>query len=370
MTSAHSTETSLSKTINVDLGERSYPIHIGSGQVLYADISQYILGKKALIVTNETIAPLYLDTLLGQLSDKHVDQVILKDGEQFKTLDHLNLILTQLIEKQHDRKTTLIALGGGVVGDMTGFAAACYQRGVAFIQIPTTLLAQVDSSVGGKTAVNHALGKNMIGAFYQPEAVIIDINSLKTLPDREFRAGMAEVIKYGLICDYEFFQWLELNTVSLLHRDEKALAYAIEHSCLNKAKIVGADETEQGIRAILNLGHTFGHAIETFQQYTGFLHGEAVAVGMVMAAELSRISGAVSQRDVDRAKALILAFSLPIAPPEAMQADDFMRLMVRDKKVLDGQLRLVLLECLGSAVVSADFRLQWLEEVLVKACQN
>ena len=369
MTIADSTRTSLSKTINVDLGERSYPIHIGSGQIFHANISQYVLGKKALIVTNETIAPLYLDTLMGQLPNKHVDQVILKDGEQFKTLDNLNLILTQLIEKQHDRKTTLIALGGGVVGDMTGFAAACYQRGVAFIQIPTTLLAQVDSSVGGKTAVNHALGKNMIGAFYQPQAVIIDTNSLKTLPDREFRAGMAEVIKYGLITDYDFFQWLELNIESLLRRDDKALAYAIEHSCLNKAKIVSADETEQGIRAILNLGHTFGHAIETFQQYTGLFHGEAVAVGMVMAAELSRLSGALSQQDVDRARALLTAFSLPIAPPETMQADDFMRLMVRDKKVLDGQLRLVLLERIGSAVISTDFRLQWLEEVLAKACQ-
>jgi len=369
MTIADSTKTSLSKTINVDLGERSYPIHIGSGQIFHANIGQYVLGKKALIVTNETIAPLYLDTLLGQLSNKQVDQVILKDGEQFKTLDHLNLILTQLIEKQHDRKTTLIALGGGVVGDMTGFAAACYQRGVAFIQIPTTLLAQVDSSVGGKTAVNHALGKNMIGAFHQPQAVIIDTHTLTTLPDREFRAGMAEVIKYGLIADYDFFQWLELNIESLLRRDKQALAYAIEQSCINKAKIVSADETEQGIRAILNLGHTFGHAIETFQQYTGLFHGEAVAVGIVMAAELSRLAGAVSQQDVDRTRALLSAFSLPIAPPEMMRADDFMRLMVRDKKVLDGQLRLVLLGRLGSAVVSADFRLHWLEEVLAKACQ-
>ena len=370
MTIADSANTRLSKTINVNLGTRSYPIHIGSGQISHANISQYVLGKKALIVTNETIAPLYLDKLIGQLPDKQVDQIMLMDGEQFKTLDNLNLILTQLIEKQHDRKTTLIALGGGVVGDMTGFAAACYQRGVAFIQIPTTLLAQVDSSVGGKTAVNHALGKNMIGAFYQPQAVIIDTNTLKTLPDREFRAGMAEVIKYGLITDYDFFQWLELNVEFLLKRDEKALAYAIEHSCLNKAKIVSADETEQGIRAILNLGHTFGHAIETFQQYTGLFHGEAVAVGMVMAAELSRVSGALTQQDVDRARALITAFSLPIMPPKAMQADDFLRLMVRDKKVLDGQLRLVLLERLGSAVVSADFRLQWLGEVLAQACHH
>ena len=279
MSITDSTLSNPAKSINVDLGERSYPIHIGSGQLSQADISQYIQGKKALIVSNEAIAPLYLQSILDQLQDKQVDQVILKDGEQFKNLDNLNLIFTQLIEKHHDRKTTLIALGGGVVGDMTGFAAASYQRGVPFIQIPTTLLSQVDSSVGGKTAVNHALGKNMIGAFYQPQAVIIDTDTLATLPQREFCAGMAEVIKYGLISDKGFFEWLEKNVEPLLQRDHQALATAIERSCLNKAKVVSADETEQGIRAILNLGHTFGHAIETFQQYTGLLHGEGGCCG-------------------------------------------------------------------------------------------
>ena len=358
------------KSIRVDLGERSYPITIGSGQISHADIGQYVQGKKALVVSNETIAPLYLQSVLAQLKDKQVDQVILKDGEQYKNLDNLNLILTQLIEQQHDRKTTLIALGGGVVGDMTGFAAASYQRGVPFIQIPTTLLAQVDSSVGGNTAVNHALGKNMIGAFYQPQAVIIDTDTLATLPDREFCAGMAEVIKYGLISDYDFFQWLEANVEALMQRDPDALRYAIEHSCLNKAKVVSADETEQGVRAILNLGHTFGHAIETFQHYTGLLHGEAVAVGMLMAADLSLLSGALSASDVGRIKDLIAAFCLPVEPPSEMQADDFMALMVRDKKVLDGQLRLVLLESIGTAVVTADFSLQGLEKILTKACHR
>lgn len=359
-----------SKSLKVDLGERSYPILIGSGQISRSDISQYVQGKKALVVSNETIAPLYLESLLAQLQSKQVDHVILKDGEQFKNLDNLNLIYTQLIEKQHDRKTTLIALGGGVVGDMTGFAAASYQRGVPFIQVPTTLLAQVDSSVGGKTAVNHALGKNMIGAFYQPQAVIIDTNTLATLPHREFCAGMAEVIKYGLISDYAFFQWLEANTDALLHRDPEALVYAIEHSCLNKAKVVSADETEQGVRAILNLGHTFGHAIETFQHYTGLLHGEAVAVGMVMAADLSQRCGALLSSDVERIRVLISAFSLPVSPPQVMQADDFMALMVRDKKVLDGQLRLVLLESIGQATVTANFSLQGLEQTLSKACNR
>ena len=355
-------------SIDVDLGDRSYPIYIGSGQLAQANISQYISGKKALVVTNKTIAPLYLQALLDQLEDKQVDSIILEDGEQFKNLDTLNQIFTQLIGSHHDRKTTLIALGGGVVGDMTGFAAASYQRGVPFIQIPTTLLAQVDSSVGGKTAVNHSLGKNMIGAFYQPQAVIIDTDTLSTLPDREFCAGMAEVIKYGLIADAEFFSWLEANSQALLQRDGFALATAVERSCLNKAQVVSADETEQGIRAILNLGHTFGHAIETFQQYTDWLHGEAVAAGMVMAAQMSQLAGGMSQQDVDRTKALLTAFNLPVRPPENMRYEDFMTLMVRDKKVLDGQLRLVLLKCLGEAEVSDSFQLDWLEATLKYAC--
>jgi 3-dehydroquinate synthase len=320
------------------------------------------------IVSNETIAPLYLELVEKQLAGLQVDKVILADGEQYKNLDNLNLIFDQLITCHHDRKTTLIALGGGVVGDMTGFAAASYQRGVPFIQIPTTLLAQVDSSVGGKTAVNHALGKNMIGAFYQPQAVIIDTDTLSTLSDREFSAGLAEVIKYGLIVDPQFFEWLEDNIQALLNRDQQALAYAVELSCVSKANVVAADETEQGVRAILNLGHTFGHAIETFQQYKDWIHGEAVAAGMVMAAELSVMAGDLTSDDLERIKNLLTACALPIAPPEGMAADDFMRLMVRDKKVLDGQLRLVLMKSLGSAFVSDQFSVADLNTMLNKTC--
>ena len=360
--------TAKSTQVQVSLGDRSYPIFIGSDEIRKADIASYISGKKVLIVTNETIAPLYLELLESQLSDRQVSRVILADGEQYKNLDTLNLIFDQLIGDHHDRKTTLIALGGGVVGDMTGFAAACYQRGVPFIQIPTTLLAQVDSSVGGKTAVNHPLGKNMIGAFYQPQAVIIDTDTLSTLPDREFYAGLAEVIKYGLIVDAEFFQWLENNIDLLLQRDKQALAYAIELSCVSKAQIVAADETEQGMRAILNLGHTFGHAIETFQQYKQWIHGEAVAAGMVMAAELSVISGDLAEAELHRTKALLTRCSLPIAPPADMKADDFTRLMLRDKKVLDGQLRLVLLKDLGKARVTDQFSIDHLNQLLNKAC--
>ena len=359
---------SKSTQVQVSLGDRSYPIFIGSDEIRSADIASYISGKKVLIVSNETIAPLYLESLKRQLTDKQVDSVILADGEQYKNLDTLNLIFDQLIGNHHDRKTTLIALGGGVVGDMTGFAAACYQRGVPFIQIPTTLLAQVDSSVGGKTAVNHAMGKNMIGAFYQPQAVIIDTDTLSTLPDREFYAGLAEVIKYGLIVDADFFRWLENNIDLLLQRDKQALAYAIELSCVCKARIVAEDETEQGIRAILNLGHTFGHAIETFQNYKQWIHGEAVAAGMVMAAQLSVISGDLPEADLHRTKALLQHCSLPVAPPADMTAEDFTQLMLRDKKVLDGQLRLVLLKELGEACVTDQFSIDHLNQVLSKAC--
>jgi 3-dehydroquinate synthase len=333
------------------------------------DFGRYIKGKKALIVTNETIAPIYLDSVLSQIPDKTIDVVILPDGEQFKNLDTLNLIFTMLLEKQHDRTTTLIALGGGVIGDMTGFAAASYQRGVSFVQIPTTLLAQVDSSVGGKTGVNHMLGKNMLGAFHQPNAVVIDLNTLASLSDRQFSAGMAEVIKYGLIADYQFLQWLEANVEPLLNRDEDALTYAIKRSCANKANIVSADETEQGIRAILNLGHTFGHAIETFQQYKGLLHGEAVAVGTIMAAELSVLTGHLSSLDVDRIKNLLTAFGLPLKPPARMTPNEFLSLIYRDKKVLDGTLRLVLLKTLGDAYVTDGFAIEGLQATLNKACE-
>ena len=359
---------SASKVVQVDLGDRSYPIFIGSAELSRVNLNTYIQGQKALIVTNDTIASLYLDLVLGSLDEKQVDVVVLPDGERFKNLDHLNWIFTKLIEKKHDRKTTLIALGGGVVGDMAGFAAASYQRGVPFIQIPTTLLAQVDSSVGGKTGVNHALGKNMLGAFHQPRAVVIDLNVLNTLPNKQFAAGMAEVIKYGLITDYDFLQWLETNAQKLLNRDENALAYAIEKSCIDKAMIVSADETEQGMRAILNLGHTFGHAIETFQEYTGFLHGEAVAIGMLMAMEASVLAGHLVDQDVQRIRSLLDVFSLPSRPPDDMVSTDFTSLMYRDKKVLDGKLRLVLLRALGDAYVEVDSSESLLEKVLISAC--
>ena len=359
-----------SSPITVDLGDRSYPIYIGRGQLSEVDFGHYIKGQKALIVTNETIAPIYLDTVVSQIPNKTIDVVILPDGEQFKNLDILNLIFTKLLEQQHDRTTTLIALGGGVVGDMTGFAAASYQRGVSFVQIPTTLLAQVDSSVGGKTGVNHVLGKNMLGAFHQPSAVVIDLDTLASLPDRQFSAGIAEVIKYGLIVDYPFMEWLESNVESLLNRDEAALTYAIERSCINKANIVSADETEQGIRAILNLGHTFGHAIETSQQYKGLLHGEAVAVGTVMAAEMSVLAGHLSNSDIERIKAILNSFGLPLKAPAEMTSSEFLSFMYRDKKVLDGSLRLVLLRALGEAYISDSFSLEWLHSTLNNSCQT
>ncbi len=359
-----------SATLLVDLKDRSYPIFIDQGSLETVDFYSYITGGKALVVTNETVAPLYLDALLKRLASKQVDTLILPDGERYKTLDTLNLIFNKLLQQRHDRKTTLIALGGGVVGDMTGFAAATYQRGVSFVQIPTTLLAQVDSSVGGKTGVNHSLGKNMLGAFHQPSAVVIDTQTLSTLPDREYSAGMAEVIKYGLIADLPFLNWLEENAENLLARDPDSLRHAIERSCSNKADIVTADETEQGIRAILNLGHTFGHAIETFEQYSGLLHGEAVAVGMVMAANLSWLEGNIEKGEVIRIKKLLQTFLLPARPPSAMTSKDFLSLMTLDKKVINGSMRLVLLKALGVAYVTNDFNPVNLDKALSNACED
>ena len=283
----------LMHTLHVELGERSYPIYIGRDLLNDPQLlGAHLTGSQVVVVTNETVSPLYLDRLLATLGERAlVTEVILPDGEQFKNLETLNQIFDRMMHDRHNRSTTMIALGGGVVGDITGFAAACYQRGVNFIQVPTTLLSQVDSSVGGKTAVNHPLGKNMIGAFYQPQAVLIDINTLHTLSPREFAAGLAEVVKYGLICDLPFYRWLQEQTPRLLAREEAALAEAIERSCSSKAAVVAADEREGGLRAILNLGHTFGHAIETAQGYGKWLHGEAVAVGMLMAMELSARRG-------------------------------------------------------------------------------
>lgn len=352
-------------TLQVDLGERSYPIYIGQDLLEQPGLlTQHIRGKRVMIVSNETVAPLYLEKVKASLSSFDCHQVILPDGEKFKNLDVLNTIFTELLTQNFDRGSTLIALGGGVVGDMTGFAAACYQRGVDFIQIPTTLLAQVDSSVGGKTGVNHAMGKNMIGAFHQPNCVIADTNTLNTLEDNQLRAGIAEVIKYGLLGDYEFLEWLEKNMDSLLSRDPQALAFAIERSCQDKADIVAADEKESGKRALLNLGHTFGHAIETSTGYGAWLHGEAVGTGMLMAADMSMRLGWIDNAALERCQNLIKQAKLPTRLPKNMTEDDFMSLMLRDKKTLDGNIRLVLLKDLGNAIISGDYDKTCLQETL------
>jgi 3-dehydroquinate synthase len=344
------------RTLNVDLGERAYPIYIGPGLLADAEIYRRHLGaRQVMVVTNETVAPLYLDRVLKALSGFQVREVILPDGEQYKTLEVLNRVFDALLTHRYDRRCCLLALGGGVVGDMTGFAAACYQRGVSFVQAPTTLLAQVDSSVGGKTGVNHPLGKNMIGAFHQPLCVIADTDSLGTLPERELSAGLAEVIKYGLIDDPEFFAWLEANMEPLRARDPDALALAIERSCRDKAAVVAADEREAGRRALLNLGHTFGHAIETGVGYGEWLHGEAVATGMCMAADLSHRLGWITEGDRRRILDLVARAGLPVAPPAGIGADRFLELMAVDKKVLDGRLRLVLLKGIGQAIVTDGF---------------
>jgi 3-dehydroquinate synthase len=340
------------KHLYVELGNRSYPIYIGSQLLGQADLyAAHIKSKQVLIVTNETVAPLYLDKVLQSLRPYQVETVILADGEQYKTLDTLSLIFDKLLAAKFSRNATLIALGGGVIGDMGGFAAACYQRGIAFLQIPTTLLAQVDSSVGGKTGVNHPLGKNMIGAFYQPQCVLADTEVLDTLDDRQLAAGLAEVIKYGLIRDAGFFAWLEHHIDALRARDKVSLAYAIEHSCRNKADIVAEDETESGVRATLNLGHTFGHAIETGAGYGAYLHGEAVAIGICQAADLSMRKGWLMPQDVERIIALIQRAGLPVSPPAALDAERFLELMAVDKKNLDGQIRLILLEKIGKATL-------------------
>lgn len=356
------------QTLTVSLNERSYPIFIGESLLTQAMCYQpYLQGKQVLIVTNTTVAPLYLAHVEQTLAvlGYQIASYILPDGEQFKDIHHVEAIFTALLEKKFNRDCALVALGGGVVGDMTGFAAACYQRGVAFLQIPTTLLAQVDSSVGGKTGVNHALGKNMIGAFKQPTAVIADTSVLDTLNDREYAAGLAEVIKYGLIRDEPFLVWLEQNMTGLVARDKSLLAEAIARSCQNKADVVAADELEMNdVRALLNLGHTFGHAIETAMGYGTWLHGEAVAMGMLMAADLSWRLGWLSQADVVRVKHILLAAKLPIVPPVNLSAEQFLQLMAVDKKVLAGKLRLVLLKKLGEAVVTAEFPLATLLQTL------
>jgi 3-dehydroquinate synthase len=344
------------QTLNVDLGERSYPIHIGAGLLDRPELLlPHLAQKRVAVVTNTTVAPLYLERLTAtlQAGGVTVTPIVLPDGEAHKNWETLNLIFGALLTQRAERKTTLIALGGGVIGDMTGFAAACYQRGIPFIQVPTTLLSQVDSSVGGKTGINHPLGKNMIGAFYQPKVVLADTDTLKTLPARELSAGLAEVIKYGLIWDADFLAWLEANMDKLRALDPAAITHAIYRSCEIKAQVVGQDEREGGIRAILNLGHTFGHAIETGMGYGNWLHGEAVAAGMVMAAQTSQRMGWLTEADVARTRALIRAAGLPDGAPDLGVAT-WLDYMGHDKKVESGKLRFVLLKKLGEAVITAD----------------
>jgi len=339
------------EVVELELGEQSYSIHIGAGLISdSALIQSEISGERVLIVTNETVAPLYVDRLKQSLKDRSVDVIALPDGERYKTLDTLNTIFDILLTNQHNRNSTIIALGGGVVGDTAGFAAASYQRGIAFIQIPTTLLSQVDSSVGGKTGVNHALGKNMIGAFHQPRAVYIDTDTLQTLPKRELIAGLAEVIKHGALADRQYFEWLEQVVDDLLSADAETLTRTIKRSCELKAKIVASDEKETGTRALLNFGHTFGHAIESGLGYGEWLHGEAVGAGMVMAADLSCRLNMCSGEDALRLKSLIEKVGLPITPPTGL-INEFVTLMQRDKKSSDQGMRLVLLREIGKAEI-------------------
>ena len=357
------------RELRVELGERSYPIMIGKGMLGETDLTPYISGQRVMIVTNATIAPLYLEQARHSFPGCQVDEVVLPDGEAYKNWETLNLIFDALLEKRHSRKTTIVALGGGVVGDMAGFAAACYQRGVEFIQIPTTLLSQVDSSVGGKTGINHPLGKNMIGAFHQPRCVLIDTDTLSTLPSREVSAGLAEVIKYGLIREPEFLDWLESAMPDLMGLDADALTEAIYRSCACKADVVAQDEREGGLRAILNLGHTFGHAIETHAGYGNWLHGEAVGAGMMMAANLSHRLGFISDNDLRRVAAIITSAGLPTGVPEGMTPAHFMELMAVDKKNVDGRLRLILLRQLGDAEVTDQFSSDALAATLNTFCQ-
>ncbi len=353
------------KTVRVELEERSYPIYIGEMLIDRGELfAPHIRGQQVMVVTNDTVGPLYLDRLLTTLRPYEAYTTVLPDGEEHKNLRVLETIYDALLEVPCDRQTTVIALGGGVVGDIAGLAAATYQRGVAFIQVPTTLLAQVDSSVGGKTGVNHPRGKNMIGAFHQPAAVVIDIKTLNTLDDRELRAGIAEVIKYGIIRDAIFFEWLEENIERLLARDAQSLSFAIERSCRNKAAVVAADERETGQRALLNLGHTFGHAIETALGYGKWLHGEAVAAGMVMAADLSRRLGDLPEAEFDRIRDLVVRAGLPANPPREVTAEQFLHHMAVDKKVSQGVIRLVLLRGIGESYVSAQYPAQALRDTL------
>ncbi|GAQ80525.1 3-dehydroquinate synthase [Klebsormidium nitens] len=371
-------ETAFSPTIvNVELGTRRYPIYIAPKLLDHPHLlRKHVKGKQVLVVTNTRVEPLYLDRVVAGLTengsnDVRVETVVLPDGEEYKTLEVLMQVYDKAIATRQDRRCTFVALGGGVIGDMCGYAAASYLRGVNFIQIPTTLMAQVDSSVGGKTGVNHPLGKNMIGAFYQPQAVLIDTDTLSTLPDKELYSGIAEVIKYGLIRDAPFFEWLEENMEKLMARDPEALTYAIKRSCEDKADVVAADEKEAGLRATLNLGHTFGHAIESGLGYGGWFHGEAVAAGMVMAADLSHRLGWIDQALLERTVNLIERAKLPIRPPPEMTVEKFKSGMAVDKKVADGKLRMILLKGgLGHCVFTGDFDKAKLDETLRAFCKH
>ena len=354
------------QTLYVELGERRYPIFIGSDLDPKALLEPYIHGRQVMIVSNETVAPLYLARYVAAIEvlGKTVATCILSDGEKYKNIEHLNLIFDALLASGFNRDCTVLALGGGVIGDMAGFASACFQRGVYFIQVPTTLLSQVDSSVGGKTGINHPLGKNMIGAFQQPQVVLADMSQLKTLPARELSAGLAEVIKYALLGDADFLAWLEQHMDALVQGDEAALAEAVYRSCAHKARIVANDEKEQGERALLNLGHTFGHAIESYLGYGEWLHGEAVATGMVMAADLSQRMGWISAEDLARTKNIIQRANLPIVCPQ-IPLDEFLAYMSHDKKVLNGQLRLVLMQAVGQAIITKTFDVELMKQAIL-----
>ncbi len=354
------------ETVQVELGDRSYPIHVGAGLLSQRELIEPALGgARAVVITNETVAPLYGEIIKQLLGHNFADQIVLPDGEQFKTLETISAIYDRLMAGKYDRKTTLVALGGGVIGDITGFAAATYQRGVNFIQIPTTLLAQVDSSVGGKTGVNHPQGKNMIGAFYQPRCVLADTDTLLTLPEREVKAGLAEVIKYGLIIDAGFFQWLQDNHEAVLALSAEQLIQVIKTCCEIKADVVVRDERESGIRALLNLGHTFGHAIETASGYGNLLHGETVAMGMVMAADLSRRLGWIDSESAVKVRAVLeQSYGMPVVPPADITVKQYLDLMASDKKAEAGRIRFVLLRQIGNAELTADVEENLLTETL------
>jgi 3-dehydroquinate synthase len=354
------------RTLRVNLDQRSYPIHVGARLLGQPELLlPHLVRKQAAIVTNTTVAPLLLEKFAAPLAAAGVEviSIVVEDGEEYKTWATVDKVCDALLARRCGRDTTLIALGGGVIGDLTGFAAAIYQRGVPFVQIPTTLLAQVDSSVGGKTAINHPRGKNMIGAFYQPRVVIADTDSLRSLPPRELRAGLAEVIKHGVIRDPAFFAWLEQNIDRLLRLDEEAVTHAVVRSMEIKADVVGQDEREQGLRAILNFGHTFGHAIETGMGYGAWLHGEAVAAGMAMAADLSARLGLIDRQLVERIHVLLRRAGLPVEAPQ-LGIERFHELMSIDKKAESGRVRFVLIERLGSAVVRGDVPAQLLDATL------